>query len=373
MGGWVISPIAPVTVLLYGVAMWSRCRSVLVGAVVVVVVSGCGPGDSDGGTTLEVARSDATTTISGVVSTTSFESTPFAHSDLPEAAVDLAVGLECASAEIAEFHLVETLATIDCQQSPHGASLQILLFEGLEQTNRFLGYFQTSQIVGSDTWLVTGSFGDIDETADTLGGISVNRDNLGSRHARSLTAEEARSLFDEAVRYADAGAVGYALMLFDQTVRSIPLDSGLDLDQARASAMLAKGTTYGNLEMYEDAISSYQEMIDSYAESSDTWIHGAAARAMYKSAFALGMLERYEESIAMFDAAIDQVQSNPDTNLAWMGADAMFNKAIAVNLSGDPDAAIEIMRQVEETFADSEDATIRTIVSDVQRWIDMQP
>ena len=368
-----ISPIAPVIVLLYGVAMWSRCRSVVVGAVVVVVVSGCGPGDSDGGTTLEVARSDATTTISGVVSTTSFESTPFAHSDLPEAAADLAVGLECASAELAGGTPPETLMTINCHESPHGASLQIRLFESLEQANRFLGYLQVSQIVGSDTWMVMGTFGDIDNTADTLGGISVIRDNLGSRHARSLTADEARSLFDEAVRYAEAGAAGYALKLFDQTVRSIPLDSDPDLVQARASAMLAKGTTYGNLEMYEAAVSSYQEMIDTYAESSDTWIHGATARAMYKSAFALGMLERYEESIVMFDAAIDQVQSNPDKSLAWMGADAMFNKAIAVNLSGGPDAAIAIMRQLEETYADTEDATIKVIVSDVQRWIDLQP
>jgi tetratricopeptide (TPR) repeat protein len=364
---------APLSVLLYGVAMWSRCRSLVAGAVVIVVVSGCGQGDSDGGTTLEVARSDATTTISGVVSTTSVESTPFADSDLPEAAVDLAVGLECASAEMAGGTPPETLMTIDCQESPHGASLEILLFEDLEQANRYLGYFQTSQIVGSDTWMVTGTFGDIDKTADTVGGISVIRDNLGSRHARSLTADEARFLFDEAVRYADAGAIEYALKLFDQTVRSIPLDSEPDLIQARAVAMLAKGTTYGNLEMYEDAVSSYREMIDTYADSSDTWTHGATARAMYKSAFALGMLKRYEESIVMFDAAIDQVQSNPDKSLVWMGADAMFNKAIAVNLAGDPDAAVEIMRLLIETYAGTDDDTIRVITKDAQQVIDEQP
>jgi tetratricopeptide (TPR) repeat protein len=359
--------------LLYGVAMWSRCRSVVFGAVVVVVVSGCGPGGSDSGTSFEVTRSDATTSISGVVSTTSFESTPFADSDLPEAAVDLAVGLECASAELAGGTPPETLMTIDCQESPHGASLRILLFEDLEQTNRYLGYFQTSQIVGSDTWMVTGTFGDIDKTADTLGGISVIRDNLGSRHARSLTADEARFLFDEAVRYADAGAVGYALKLFDQTVRSIPLDSELDLIQARASAMLAKGTTYGNLEMYEDAISSYQEMIDTYTESSDTWTHGATAQAMFKSGLALGMLKRYEESIVMFDAAIAQAQSNPDESFAWIGADAMFNKAIAVNHTGDADAAVEIMRLLIETYADTADDTIRVIIKDAQQLVDEQP
>ena len=97
------------------------------------------------------------------------------------------------------------------------------------------------------------------------------------------------------------------------------------------------------------------------------------AEAMFWSGIALGKLERYTESIEMFDAAVTQAQSNPDAKFAWIGADAMFNKAIAVNLSGDPDTAIEIMRQVEETYADTEDATIKVIVSDVQRWIDLQP
>jgi hypothetical protein len=67
------------------------------------------------------------------------------------------------------------------------------------------------------------------------------------------------------------------------------------------------------------------------------------------------------------------VQSNPDKSLVWMGADAMFNKAIAVNLAGDPDAAVEIMRLLIETYADTDDDTIRVIIKDAQQVIDEQP
>jgi tetratricopeptide (TPR) repeat protein len=352
--------------------MWSYYRHLIAWVALLVVVSACSAGPSDDRAGLEGTGSPATTSVSSAVSTTSSESTPSFNSGLPQAAVDLAVSLECVSAEPAEFHLVETSATIACRNSRHGTQLDILLFDSLQQTERYLEYFQTGQIVGSDTWLVTGTFDDIDSTAETLGGITVIREKLGKQTARAPTASEAYVLFDEAVRYAKAGAVRYALTIFDQIFRSIPSESDPELLPIRAAALLADGTTYRNMGMFERAVKGYQEMIDTYGASSNTEAHGMSAEAMFWSGIALGTLERYTESIEMFDAAVTQAQSNPDAKFAWIGADAMYNKAIAFNLFGDPDTAIGTMQQLVETYADMDDATIRDIVNDAQRAIDEQ-
>ncbi|UJB71581.1 tetratricopeptide repeat protein [Acaryochloris sp. 'Moss Beach'] len=183
-------------------------------------------------------------------------------------------------------------------------------------------------------------------------------------------ADDATTDFSSSLFLWDLGKDYFELELFEEAIASY--DKALEFKPDKDQAWYNRGVALGNLGRYEDEIASYDKALQFKPDKDEAWYNRGVAlgnlgrfedaiasydkalefkpdkdEAWYNRGVALGNLGRYEDEIASYDKAL---QFKPDLDQAW------YNRGIALRQLGRFEDAIASYDKALEFKLDKDEA-----------------
>lgn len=167
----------------------------------------------------------------------------------------------------------------------------------------------------------------------------------------------------EAVRaLRDMGRYDDACATCDLIVDDFGGDDDPEIAEAVAEALLFKGQTLSEMELFEEELDAYYEIYKLYGSNDSPRVVAQVGRACFNTAVAVSQVATADESIATYDLFIGRYKSNENPEIQEQVARAYLNVALIMRHSSRLEDALSAFENLIERYGASKDSRIQGVV-----------